>query len=175
MAASKGDISNRFAYRIRVENTGIVKDGSSGGRPIQLLGRFWSIQEEGENASEAVEVKAPKTGAGKLNKSIKINCICKWSLYMHCIYIVCLDMHKVGHLPVIHPGEIFEYMSGCEISTNTGSLSGYFYMADVEEDTQSAMCGENAEALNWNDERTFQMPVGPFRLVKGGDNDYSNN
>lgn len=137
MAAMKGEINNRFAYRIRVENTGLGEEGM-GGKPIQLLGRFWSIEEEGEDASEPVVVKAPTTGA-------------------------------VGHLPVIHPGETFEYMSGCEIATRTGLLSGSFYMAQVDESTQSAMVGDAVEALEM-EKGKFEMPVGPFSLVsEGGD------
>ena len=46
-----------------MENTGLGNDGKSG-RPVQLLGRYWSIEEEGENACDAVVVKAPTTGAG---------------------------------------------------------------------------------------------------------------
>ena len=81
MSAMKGEINNRFAYRIRVENTGIIeteimddksKDKDTNattkgpGQPVQLLGRFWSIEENGDGASEPVVVKAPTTGAGTL-------------------------------------------------------------------------------------------------------------
>ena len=71
IAAQKGEINNRFAYRIRVENTGIPIDeednenDSNESRPVQLLGRHWSIEENGENAAEPIIVEAPTTGAGK--------------------------------------------------------------------------------------------------------------
>ena len=102
----------------------------------------------------------------------------------------------MGHLPVIHPGEIFEYMSGCEIGTKTGLLSGLFYMAQVHEETPSAMVGDAVEALK-NDRRhrnnsfsnkrekeeeegkeetiKFEMPIGPFCLVSEGMDNYDAN
>lgn len=153
MAASRGQVNNRFAYRIRVENMGTMSSTTSdgedvsidSGKPVQLLGRYFRIEEERDDDgdkedAEPVIVKAPTTGA-------------------------------VGHLPVIHPGEIFEYMSGCELSTDTGFMSGHFFMAEVEQDTPSAMVGDVVKALKTSNEKKddddtllFEMPIGPFRL-----------
>jgi len=47
----------------------------------------------------------------------------------------------VGHLPVIKPGETFEYMSGCELSSKRGVMGGQFYMKLVNEDTEYGMVG----------------------------------
>ena len=89
-------------------------------------------------------------------------------IFLHFVKLP-LKFKLVGHLPVIHPGEIFEYMSGCEIGTETGSLSGCFYMAQVDNKTQSAMVGEVVEALEFDDDKKFQMPIGPFPLIAEND------
>lgn len=52
----------RFAYRIRVEN---VSD-----QAVQLLGRYWCIEEltedgKEDDSKEKVKVDSPATGAGK--------------------------------------------------------------------------------------------------------------
>jgi ApaG protein len=54
-------------------------------------------------------------------------------------------MHQlcaVGHLPVIRPGEAFEYRSGCELHTLTGTLSGSFYMTEVDDVAESCQIGD---------------------------------
>ena len=75
----------------------------------------------------------------------------------------------VGHLPVLGQGELFEYISGADIATQTGAMEGFFYMAQVDMQTaeSSHVGGNEVEALSWksNDERRFKMPVGRFGLV----------
>jgi ApaG protein len=37
----------------------------------------------------------------------------------------------VGHQPLIQPGEAFEYSSGCQLKTPSGTMQGsYFFVAD---------------------------------------------
>ena len=71
----------RFAYRIRVENTltppsrpnnhqkpsSSSTDSTKDPTSVQLLGRTWHIQEDGdgEQEGEIVTVNAPTTGAGE--------------------------------------------------------------------------------------------------------------
>lgn len=64
--------------------------------------------------------------------------------------------------------KVFEYMSGAELSTPTGTMEGCFHMAIVDmQTTESAHVGDEVEALKWksNDERKFEMPVEKFGLV----------
>lgn len=37
---------------------------------------------------------------------------------------------QVGCLPLVSPGELFEYMDFCELVHTRGSMDGYFHMAD---------------------------------------------
>ena len=78
--------------------------------------------------------------------------------------MVCL----VGHLPVIRPGESFEYISKCELGTKKGSMRGWFHMALVPTTTQSAQVGDPIDVLLHKDddeEIFFKVPVGPFTLT----------
>jgi len=142
----------RFAYRIRVENTltppsrpnnhqkpsSSSTDSTKDPTSVQLLGRTWHIQEDGdgEQEGEIVTVNAPSTGA-------------------------------VGHLPVIRPGEVFEYMSGCELGTKTGSMSGSLHMVSVPDDAHSAKVGDYSTitAMQLAEDNFFCIPVNPFALV----------
>jgi hypothetical protein len=62
-------------------------------------------------------------------------------------------------------------MSGCDLSTPTGSMEGCFHMASVEQTTESAQVGDPVEALLWksNDERKFEVTVAPFGLAADED------
>jgi len=78
----------------------------------------------------------------------------------------------VGHHPVLGPGEVFEYMSGADISTSTGAMEGTFHMAKVNmQTTDSAHIGDDVDALKWksDDERLFDMPVARFGLIADDD------
>lgn len=73
----------------------------------------------------------------------------------------------VGHLPVIRPGEVFEYMSGCDLATNTGKMHGKFYMAMVDSETVSSKLGDSNVAalkLDKDSEKKFDLNVGSFLL-----------
>lgn len=69
----------------------------------------------------------------------------------------------VGHLPVLRPGEVFEYMSGTELTTSNGIMSGHFYMVNVPSDAISAKSGDDIEALNIPDK--LHVAVAPFPLI----------
>lgn len=45
----------------------------------------------------------------------------------------------VGETPVLNPGDstVFEYCSGCDLPSSTGSLSGSFHMADLSADADT--------------------------------------
>jgi ApaG protein len=38
----------------------------------------------------------------------------------------------VGETPILNPGETHDYVSGCELATNTGSMEGFYTFADGE-------------------------------------------
>ncbi len=75
----------------------------------------------------------------------------------------------MGHLPVIRPGESFEYDSKCELGTKKGSMRGWFHMALVPAATKSAQVGDPIDVLlnkdDEEDEIFFKVPVGPFTLT----------
>jgi ApaG protein len=59
---------------------------------------------------------------------------------------ICVDAPTtgaVGHCPVLNPGDVFTYMSGCEIPTPKGSMNGMFHMAVVPSSSTSTLVGEN--------------------------------
>ena len=55
-------------------------------------------------------------------------------------------------------------MSGTDLATTRGQMSGKFYMAHVPPGTPSAKTGDHVDALKLDDKK-FQVPVGPFPLV----------
>jgi uncharacterized protein affecting Mg2+/Co2+ transport len=71
----------------------------------------------------------------------------------------------VGHLPVLRPGDCFEYMSGCDLQTPTGTMRGSLHLAMVDDDTVSAQVGDPVDALHAPKEKLFEVPVQPFRLI----------
>lgn len=68
----------------------------------------------------------------------------------------------VGQLPVLRPGDVFEYMSGCELATANGVMKGSFHLAKVPFDTPSATLN-NATATFSSLDR-FQVVINPFPL-----------
>jgi uncharacterized protein affecting Mg2+/Co2+ transport len=122
----------RFAYRIRVEN---VSDDQT----IQLLGRYWHIAEE--------PIVFPGMEGGP---------------EAHPPIIV--DSPKtgaVGQLPVLQPGQVFEYMSGTDLATPRGTMRGHLYMARVPSTAKSAQSGDHVET---NETMFFEAEVAPFQL-----------
>jgi uncharacterized protein affecting Mg2+/Co2+ transport len=77
----------------------------------------------------------------------------------------------VGHLPVIRPGEMFEYTSGCDLASATGTMKGCFHMAAVDRDTKSAQVGDMVDALHAPKDQRFKIQVAPFRLIANKEND----
>uniref|UniRef100_A0A7S4RPX9 ApaG domain-containing protein n=1 Tax=Ditylum brightwellii TaxID=49249 RepID=A0A7S4RPX9_9STRA len=155
-------IKHRFAYRIRIENIGRDKDDKNTTdddddddlKAVQLLGRTWKIVEHESNneneESDGVDLKEKE--------------------------VVTVDAPTggaVGHLPVLEPGQIFEYMSGCELTTPTGTMGGSFYMSRVSPQTKSCTIGD---PMDMNMEHQFLMNVEPFALIAddGGGGDLSN-
>lgn len=65
----------------------------------------------------------------------------------------------VGHLPVLAPGQVFEYQSMAEGE----SMKGSFHLCRVREGTRSAIVGQNVKAFAQTDQH-FQVSVNPFRL-----------
>ena len=68
----------------------------------------------------------------------------------------------MGQLPVLRPGEAFEYMSGCELGTARGVMQGSFYLAKVPLDTPSATLNTSVAAFKSPDR--FDIGVKPFPL-----------
>ena len=69
-------------------------------------------------------------------------------------------------MPVLRPGQVFEYMSGVELATSTGIMKGHFYMAKVSENVSSAKSGDDVEAIRLKQE-PIEVAIGPFPLKVG--------
>ena len=110
-----------------------VENLASNSSTVQLLGRTWHIQDE---TPDGTVVGDP-------------------------IHVHAPTTGAVGHLPVLHPSQVFEYVSGCELLTRNGTMRGCFHMAHVSPDTKSGVVGDVIP----HDLETFEMPVHPFRLV----------
>jgi len=193
---------NRFTYRIRVENimdiidemkqkknerTSSIDSSDDDGlehRAVQLLGRAWVISERGpwhktsssllqqlmeegveftSTHSDNVDAETTTTDENVNNNKLRV--------------VQTVNEPRtgaVGHLPVLGPGEVFEYMSGADIATLTGAMKGSFHMAKVDmQTTDSGHIGDDVDALTWkaDDERRFEMPVAQFGLIVDEDID----
>ena len=104
-------------------------------KTVQLLGRTWHIQQEDESR---VPVGEP-------------------------IVVQAPKTGVVGILPVLQPGEYFEYMSGCELPSRNGTMRGALHMAIVPPRTRPAMVGDDVDAFQ--SEEQFQLVVQPFPLI----------
>jgi len=154
---------HRFMYRIRIEKFSAFNNNSTTITnnstieidtdetkdkrcAVQLLGRTWNIIEDGTEDDQ--EGTNDNEGQGAV------------------VTVRAPTTGVVGHLPVLRDGEIFEYMSGCELATRTGMMDGNFHMAWVDYDTtDSAKVGDPVEALNFGKEEKFVVKVAPFRLM----------
>jgi uncharacterized protein affecting Mg2+/Co2+ transport len=76
--------------------------------------------------------------------------------------VLVTDSLVVGHLPVLRPGQVFEYTSGTELATAKGIMRGHLYMARVPEGAISAKSGDDIEALKLSDK--LKVAVSPFPL-----------
>jgi uncharacterized protein affecting Mg2+/Co2+ transport len=81
---------------------------------IQLVGRTWNIQEYDSQREQPI---------GDL------------------IIVHAPQTGAVGRLPVLRPGQAFEYVSGAELATSLGCIKGCFHFARVPPDTPSARMG----------------------------------
>ena len=123
---------------------------------VQLLGRYWHISEEHDNPENDESSNEP-------------------------IEVDAPYTGAVGQLPVIQPGEVFEYVSGTDLTTPKGVMMGHMYMATVPPQTRSAKSGDTVTAVTYHgskgssdgtkpeDEKSsqttlFHAPVKPFRL-----------
>ena len=164
-----------FVYRIRIEYIGV--NGSGKGKPIQLLGRRWIINDGIERKYEehtgmdddddsydddddheepdVQVVDAPRTGV-------------------------------VGYHPILHPGDAFQYTSGCNLRHSVGTMEGSYVFCeieeeDIEEEAQKlGRIGDDLPAFKYeedgeteeedddggtaNEDRFFEVPVAPFVL-----------
>jgi uncharacterized protein affecting Mg2+/Co2+ transport len=139
------EVKHRFAYRIRIEN--FNDSDSEESNNVQLLGRTWKILED--------EEEYLKLHDGEDDKGREVN-------------VVAPTTGAVGHLPVIRPGQAFEYMSGCELGTSIGTMSGCFHLAMVDNDAKSCQVGDHTDAFNLPREKHFEMEVQSFKLVAEG-------
>mmetsp|Transcript_9606 Transcript_9606/g.11189 ORF Transcript_9606/g.11189 Transcript_9606/m.11189 type:complete len:154 (-) Transcript_9606:44-505(-) len=144
-------VKHRFAYRIRIENFNEPVNEQEinekcSDKVVQLLGRTWKIIEDEEEY-----VKLPAEIEDLDSKSREVN-------------VVAPTTGAVGNLPVIRPGEAFEYMSGCELGTVNGTMGGCFHMAIVDDETESAQVGDPVDAFKLPSDRLFELEVAPFKL-----------
>lgn len=142
----------RFKYRIRVENVDSKE-------PVQLLGRTWRIQDldaTGNHVGDPVMVNAPTTGVGEWGYHINKEELHIMLFHMHMLCHSHTHSYiTVGHQPVLHQGQVFEYMSGCHLSTKQGRMGGSLHMAVVSPNTPDAQVGDVVEAL----QPEFQGPI----------------
>ncbi|KAL7457066.1 hypothetical protein ACHAWC_008564 [Mediolabrus comicus] len=177
-----GQYTYKYAYRIRVENVVDLidtkkqplgdepSDSAVENRAVQLLGRTWRISEvRPKNANHVSTLQRlledgalTKEGGGQQNdhedeeETREVQVVNE------------PRTGAVGHLPVLGPGEVFEYMSGAELATPKGKMEGVFHMASVDmQTTDSAHVGNPVEALSWasNDKRRFEVKVGRFGFI----------
>jgi len=139
-------------------------------RAVQLLGRTWNISERpSHEAPSSVLQRLLEEGVMKKQENGSSRGKHDGSTELKVVQTVNEPRTgAVGHLPVLGPGEVFEYMSGADIATPSGTMEGCFHMASVDmQSTDSAHVGDHVEALHWNlnDDRKFEMPIGRFGLV----------
>lgn len=145
------EIKYRFAYKIRIENFNVCTSDENDDKTVQLLGRTWKILEDEDDDADNFGLLSLNQDKHKNDSSREVN-------------VVAPTTGAVGHLPVIRPGEAFEYMSACELSTMNGTISGCFHMAVVDEDTKSGKVGDPVDAFDLPEEKHFEMKVLPVRL-----------
>ena len=177
--------SYKFAYRIRVENIADLVDAKkqppnddSGESPVerravQLLGRTWRISECKQKNEQPSSVLQRLLEDGALTKENNQEDEAEEE-HIEVQVVNEPRTGAVGHLPVLGPGEVFEYMSGAELSTPTGQMEGCFHMANVDmQTTDSAHVGNPVEALSWalDDERRFEAKVSKFGFLVDDNNE----
>ena len=148
----------RFAYRIRIEHLAsqeverVVDDSSTTSGPghepmhVQLLGRTWYIQDTKVDEDTQEEFD-----------------------YGDAVRVHAPQTGAVGQLPVLAPGQAFEYTSGCELTSPSkqGYMYGCFHMAMVPAGTPSASVGQHVDAFQ--SDEVFQVQVAKFPLLGNHD------
>lgn len=104
---------------------------------VQLLGRTWHIQEYKDDKPHGEPIRVHAPQTG-----------------------------AVGKMPVLRPGQAFEYMSGAELG-GSGRMKGCFHFARVHPQTKSGVVGLPVEAFESPDR--FEVGVQPFRLEADDD------
>ena len=172
---SPATVSYKFAYRIRVENIADLIDATKHDsddlsvehRAIQLLGRTWRIFEcRPKNQKPSSVLQRLLEDGTLMNNNNQED---EAEEERREVQVVNEPRTgAVGHLPVLGPGEVFEYTSGAELSTPTGYMEGCFHMASVDmQSTDSAHVGNPVDALSWasDDERMFEAKVRRFGFL----------
>ena len=163
MSAAPSGKNNRYAYRIRVENIRDLDDKKVGTEEeknsVQLLGRTWKIFDDGSKIDPLQHLLAKDETATDDSDNAAADVVKLRDV------VVDPEGGAVGHFPVIRPGEVFTYMSGCEVREE-GWMEGSFYMAEVDSETDSSIDQDTVEALQWkaDDPRRFKAEVARFGL-----------
>lgn len=143
LLSNQDRVKNRFAYRIRIENFNQpIKENED--KSYQLLGRNWIIKEDQSEFDEFDDNNDDEDSIARVNAP---------------------TTGVVGHLPVLNPGDVFEYVSGCDLRTKSGLMHGEFYMSHVPSGTISAQCGDVVDTFKYAEDQKFRLPVDPFRLI----------
>jgi uncharacterized protein affecting Mg2+/Co2+ transport len=123
----------------------IRMENTSLDQTVQLLGRSWIIQEGGSASDHSL---------GTEQTSIKVHAP---------------HTGAVGQHPVLAPGQFFEYMSGCDLATESGLMQGCFHFCHVPAGTPASRVGQTVPALHGDNDdtttRRFEVPVAPFPLA----------
>ena len=164
------------------KDAGIEEEKSSSkgieNRAVQLLGRSWTILERGpwHKTSTTLLQRLLEEGVIVNNSDDNVEAADDEDIDEDEFRVVQTvtepSSGAVGHHPVLGPGEVFEYMSGADISTPTGAMEGIFHMATVDmQTTDSAHIGDDVDALKWkvDDERLFDIKVARFGFVADED------
>jgi len=106
---------------------------------VQLLGRSWCIEE--------------LTPDGKIDETKEK------------ILVDSPATGAVGQLPVLRPGQVFEYMSGTDLLGEHGTMKGHFYMVRVPDDRNPGKAGDHVEGLSAGNK--FEVEVATFPLGRG--------
>lgn len=143
LLSNEEHVKNRFAYRIRIENFN-EPNKENEDKSYQLLGRNWIINEDQDDCNEFDDNHDDEDSIARVDAP---------------------TTGVVGHLPVLNPGDVFEYVSGCDLRTRTGYMQGEFYMSHVPSGTISAQCGDVVDAFKYTEDKKFRIAVAPFRLI----------
>jgi len=156
IGATYSPLTPKYRFAYRIRVENISSSAT-----VQLLGRYWHIAEERDD----------RENDGSSPEPIEVDAPYTGA---------------VGQLPVLQPGQVFEYVSGTDLATPRGEMMGHLYMATVPSQTRSAKSGDDVTAVtcqgstwsssssssrgtatdddNSNQTRLFHATVKPFRL-----------